>query len=314
MTSEWRRVATVALVWAAAVVACQPEFQPYYELQELRVMGIRADKPWFGPGEVAHIDPLIHNPDPALPLQYSWSWCPLSSVAADGFECQISEEQLAESGVPFLPYDLGQTPTIDFPYPTAPEALQYACRAIAEQGNLPDFVPLPDCEKGFPVTVTLVLESETETIRAVKEVVLVYGPDDERNRNPVLGGLTIRRTGQNTLSPLVPEPATLVSVERGVTHQLQVRLSEESSERYTPTGADDETSEPLVVTWFVEGGELEKTRTSFFPGETSLATAEQNDWVTPSVADFEPSQMRVYAVLRDGRGGVDWIASRIALE
>jgi hypothetical protein len=308
------RLAVGAAALGLLAAACQPEFQPYHELQELRIMGVRADKPWFGPGEAAVLDALVHNPDPEAQLSFAWSWCPLASASADGFQCQITEEQLAENGVPFLPYDLGTTPTVMFPYPTDPLALRLACESIAEQGNLPDFVPLPDCEKGFPVTVSLVLDDGRETIRAVKEMVLIYDVDDERNRNPQLGGFAVRRQGEESTVALLPEPTVLARVERGADYRLEVDIPSESSEPYTPSGTEEATSESLVVTWFVEGGELAKTRTSYFPGESELESAEQNDWVPPSGDDFEDAEMRVYTVLRDGRGGIDWIASRLSLE
>ena len=236
------------------------------------------------------------------------------SASGDGFQCQISEEDLAATGLPFLPYDLGTGPTAAFPYPTAPEALELACSTIAEQGNLPDFVPLPDCEKGFPVSVSLELSDGTETIRAVKEMVLVYGPDDERNRNPQLGGFAVRRHGEDSAVALLPDPTVLARLDRDTAYRLEVDIPAESSELYVAAGAEEETGEALVVTWFVEGGELAKTRTSYFPGESQLEKAEQNDWTTPRADDFESDEMRVYTVLRDGRGGIDWIASRLVLE
>lgn len=298
----------------ALFAACRPEFQPYNELRELRVMGVRADQPWFGPDEVANLDVLIHNPNPDAELTYQWNWCPLSSASGDGFQCQISEEDLASFGVPFLPYDLGTEPTAAFPYPTHPEALRTACQMIAEQGNLPDFVPLPDCEKGFPVTISLDVSDGTTSIRAVKEMVLLYDPDDERNTNPVLTGFAVQPDGGGEAIALLPEPTVVARLERNLNHRFSVDLSESSSEEFTPSGADEPTRESLVVTWFVEGGELEKIRTSYYPGETTLESAETNDWTTPTADDFEPGEMRVYTVLRDGRGGIDWISSRVALE
>ena len=69
--------------------------------------------------------------------------------------------------------------------------------------------------------------------------------------------------------------------------------------------------EQLAITWFTQRGETEFSRTGYIDGEVTLEEAELNDWQTPERRDFPDETMKLYFVIRDGRGGIDWLEREV---
>ena len=82
---------------ALVASACGPEFPPYNEIDDFRVLAIRADKPWLPPGEETVLDALVFVEDPAAEVTYRWEWCPITEGASNGHRCVITQEDLEEA-------------------------------------------------------------------------------------------------------------------------------------------------------------------------------------------------------------------------
>lgn len=69
----------------------------------------------------------------------------------------------------------------------------------------------------------------------------------------------------------------------------------------------DGTTEELIVSWFATGGDFDEERTMDPDDETSRFEVA---WTAPS----DPGSVTMWAVLRDGEGGVSWREARVAVE
>ena len=72
------------------------------------------------------------------------------------------------------------------------------------------------------------------------------------------------------------------------------------------------------ITWFIEGGDSDATRTGYLPQEddsdAAWTRARTLEWTTPKTVDFERDTARLYLVIRDGRQGQSFITRTVKLE
>ncbi len=310
--SRWGRALVGVMVVAGLGAACGAEFDPYFQVKALRVMAIGADKPSVGPGEQTTLEPFVFEPGGA-PLTYKWSWCPFSTGSTTGYACAVEEEDLAGLGLPS--FDLGTGPTAVFAYPDPPQIVPLVCEQLT-QGELPDFFSAPDCERGIPILIRVEITGAGQTLTAVRELELLVGPEVVPNLNPSVGpmrAIPIGGTEADAIELGEDVPAVL---ERDTDYAILMDIPADSSETFLRVQAGappKESPEILVVSWFVEEGDLENERTGFIDGESTLFDAGRNVWRTPTIDALASSETRLFAVLRDERGGVDWLERRIVL-
>jgi hypothetical protein len=299
---------------------CGEEFDPYSQVSELRVLAVGADKPSVGPGEASEFDVFAFEPGGAE-LSYQWSWCPFSTGAITAYECAVSEEEINEglalAGFSLPPYDLGTSPTASLIYPDPPEVVPFLC-SLLETDELPDFFNTPDCERGIPVTVKVVVSGGGQSITAVRTIEWLVSGDLPPNNNPTALSLSLLKTvdvgGANEAVEVLVDGST--QVDRGTEYTLRLDIADDSSEAFVreePGSPPTQSAESLAVSWFVEEGELESERTGFFDGESTLEEAGENVWRTPTAEEFSASVIDVFLVLRDERGGVAWLSRQVQL-
>jgi hypothetical protein len=128
------------------------------------------------------------------------------------------------------------------------------------------------------VTATLETEGDSET--AIKRLVVgLPDEDDPPNENPILESLRVDGTGGDVrLEPVIAEGSQETYVLR------------------TIDGDVVDTTEEMFVSWYASCGTLGASLTR----GTSLATSFHTD---------EPCT--VWAILRDGRGGTDWVSVEV---
>jgi hypothetical protein len=294
------------------VVACGEEFDPYYQIQDIRVLGIQASPPSLLPGERSRIKPLIYNSDESE-VSYQWTWCPLSSGSSDSYECSITYEELSQQlpeGLSILPYDLGQTEEIDFTYPIPSPLVDAFCEALITQSeNLPDFIELPSCTYGLPIYVTLSIAKGDQTITSVKKINLAT-QENQTNKNPSIPKIYISSSGSADQTELTSEKR--IYLHREADYDFQVEIDESSSETYIDEEGEVQ-EESIVVSWFVESGELESTRTGYYPNQNSLQDLK-NKFKTPSFKEYNLDQLKMYVVVRDNRQGMSYQEYDLYLE
>ncbi len=309
-------VLTVSGLLVLLSIGCADDFDDFNLIGDFRLLAMQAEPPELREGETATLSALVSDPT----ADYQWSWCPIAGDSDDGFPCALTreelqvllDEQLGE-GVATVPsFTLGTGATASFEYSFPKEFLAGVC-ALLQQIELPDFAPVPACAEGtFPVLIKLTVTKEGKSITGVHDLLLPYAVDTPPNNTPQIGGLSVVIDGQ---AMELPSDDTL-TLARNTEYEMTLAIGEEISESYLEE-TDGETAtvrENLTATWFIEGGEMDKRRTSFIDGEKPIEDLVTNLWTTPTTEEFSTENMRLFIVLRDDRHGVSWLQRNIILE
>ena len=322
-----RRLGACVTLGAVALVAsasggCGADFAPFNRVTGLRVLAIQSTPATPLTGETATFSALVVTPssEPAPPLTYKWSWCPTAGVSSNGYKCPIDEAFLAAQGLPPLPaFDLGAEPTASLANNIPSDLFAAVCSGkVTLPGQSVSF-PL-DCSAGYPIQIMLTVNSDTDALTAVQTVKLRFDPTTPANDNPKIDGLSAILGPANMAMPvpIVGSAAEgpLVTLPRQVATRLQVDMSESVAEVYL--GKDDDgnpatVTERLFLTWFIETGDTDDQRTSFYSGSTNFADLTKNTWTPGPVKDYPSDTARIYVVAHDSRGGVSWRPGTVTL-
>ena len=260
------------------LAGCGDEFEQRSELSRYRVLAIQAD-PAEGPLgspvtlRVADFDPADVDPqaETGEPF-YVWSVCFFSLGALAQYECiHPALEVLLTTDDPELRLVVPEL-LARLDLAALAEAFPDAQGAAAEAGLDP-----ADCLEGASCQIYVRLFSGRRGFARVDSVktVTVKG-EGPYNQNP--GPVTLR----------VAEGADLSA---GGKVKVSAQLTEGSAERYTD-GEGQAQTEELLLSWFSSGGLFDKSRT--------LDPDRPNTLTLPD----EPGPLRLFVVVRDGRGGV----------
>ena len=322
-----RRAALLACAATAALAAssgCRPDFAPYNRVQSLRVLGMKSEPAAPITGDTGTLSALVFTPTDDPSLTYAWSWCPVPGAANDGYPCLVDEATLdtIADGIPTPrppPYDLGTDPTAMLANAIDPTFLGLVCA-----GMLPGIPVKPDCTYGFPFQVKLTVKTDTDQVDAVETMRWRFAapatpttpaiPATPINANPIIDALEATIAG-NPVPIADPPVATL---PRTVATPLHADMSEANAEMYDgPVDANGNPTtlvERLFLTWFVETGDTNDSRTSFISGSTAFPDMLVNSWTPAAVKDYPAGTARLFVVAHDSRGGVGWQQGTVNLE
>lgn len=266
-----------------------------------RLLALRAEPAEAAPGDVVTFEALFaHPPDQELDQVVAWLACPVDD-AGNGFGCMTDfgsvdlanpdPGALEELGV------IGFEPYLPPVYTVPDDLLADLDPAERLEGRyvLIQVFGLPPEALEDPTTLDFA-EVESGYKR------LVVSEATTPNHNPDLGAFTVD-------GALVP-PGSVVHLDWHQPYDIGVLLTEDSIEAYTYVnsdgGSEQRVEEPYVA-WFTTGGELLESVTLWPTLEAS--------WIAPPLPGFwsEYGGAPVdhgtwYAVLRDRRGGMAWLA------
>jgi len=279
-------------------------FEEFYEVSKLRTLAIGAEPPEIGPGQSATFSTLTVNPSSDAPMTYQWEAC----LFTDGPDAYYACSESTEAGVAGFP--LGNAPEAQLNYDTLTAAgfdIAEICASL-EGIDLPDFITLPDCTRGLPLTIRLVATQGGVTEVSKKTFTLLRPEEAERedvNTSPVAGELTLN--GQPAQGYVLSADSTLDEVELS----LDVDLSQaQTYEPPDPANAGqrlESNVEELNVAWFTTHGTLEYSRTYYAQGITPVDELGSNTLdLTTGVEPETGETITLWAVLRDDRGGISW--------
>ncbi|MGK0358954.1 MAG: hypothetical protein ACI9U2_001248 [Bradymonadia bacterium] len=312
------------------------------ELTQYRVLAVMADIPQPAPDDVVTLTVIDHVPADVDPTAesgerfYVWEICPFSLGSIVGYACLDPFEslggadmmmgsledlppelqarlpeliaRLAELGVSldqlptaFTPrFVRTEGPEISIDMATVGgvgvEALVVICAAVSPDGvcrnQTREEVTLA---QGWNVYVKLY--SGLQGVRRVDTVKVITARDfDGRNTvNPTLDGLTF--TAPSGGQPIL-EPKEVVRITANVSASAaddypKIRIDSDGNIVRDADGTPqvDTTQEEILVSWYATAGEFKFERTA---GEL-----QDNEFTLPE----EPGTIRLYAIIRDGRGG-----------
>lgn len=202
---------------------CLPTPDPREKIQELRVLGIKAEPPAAKPGDTITLSVLSVSPTEE-PIALTWFLCTSPQDVEQG--CHDKPTALA----------LGTANTATLVVPT--NYLQGELTAVEKQ-------------EGRYLVVTLVAKSGAQTFVATKRTVISPNPN---NQNPQIAGLSL-------LSADGTPQAEPWSVQPEKKYKLTLKASDGSQEAYihnNTLGSPESVKEKLYLSWYLTHGSYEK--------------------------------------------------------
>ncbi|TNE50785.1 MAG: hypothetical protein EP343_06430 [Deltaproteobacteria bacterium] len=177
------------------------------------------------------------------------------------------------------------------------DAISLGTSAKASYKVPEDFVPenasLVDQFRGVYLPITLVVETDVDQEEAIKRVVVSKLPT---NKNPNFSNLEMFAGDSDKPEA---EPWTY---QPGQTYKFVPTINKdsfESSLTLSPDGTITVTTENMVLAWYITIGQIRG-------GRQSLGKSPARTWVAPG-PDAVVSQATIYILMRDGRGGIQWL-------
>jgi len=289
----WRKDAALWAVLAGTLLAgCPENLEKQSQIVKLRVLAVEAE-----PAELI-VDPAQPPPRTTLtalavepsgaPIAMEYALCTVQeAVPPPDVDCPGTQ------GIPLEPAGPASA-VLDLGDPRVAALAQQ----IAQDGGFGDGGTLPP--EGFPILVGFRATAPAHGLPDGGDLQIFEGlttvtaraPGAPLNHNPVIDSLLLSDT------PIAddrstPAPAT--------TTQRLKPISPVSSKEPADGGV-----EALGYSFFATAGSISSLRSTDTtatgqPADTSV------DWSTPS----DPQQVQLWVVVRDGRGGVGWIARSV---
>ena len=299
----WTRGWAVAVVGAAALVGCKPDFgTPASLVTGRRILAVRAEPPEVRAAGTATFTALVVSPDgteasPAI----DWALCttpkPLDENNVVASAC------LTDAGV--MPV-AGGTPMATATVPANACALFGPDPPPSPPGQPPLRPRDPDVTGGYYQPLRLqegdvtgfALERVTcDLAQAGADLAVEYAMTYQANANPTLQPMTATVDGA---------PAALDALPAGAAVDFAVSWPAASVESFPVFDVASATlvthAESMRVSWFATAGSFAHEVTGRDEGDP--ATSTDNVWTAPST----PGPVHLWLVLRDSRGGLDFSA------
>jgi hypothetical protein len=314
---------------------------------------LRVDDSGSGEGSASvACDPSLPPPEGSGSPTYFWELCLFDQGPDKLYACAEIENvppQLTRR-------ELGTTPTVEVSYDSIvpdPSVLVSLCEGLGSATGLPDFIELPDCGRGIPVTLRLTAiaagaqvgsrdldefcREEPRDCEIARKDFLLLRPDKvaERNHNPRLGPLVSRSVTLDPVTstePVCGDPAGREPGEDNdefhdkdvVPLEVLLDLPEGSGDLgaaadFVPAdGSGSEAGfETLSVSWFTTFGGIRDT-TYWNDRLTDDVEITRNrllfePWAVDNDVPVPDGDVRIFAVIRDGRGGIDFAERRLSV-
>ena len=308
------RVAIAILASAACLTACGDNgFEPFFSISKLRALGVQIEPPELGPDETATITMLQASVDEE-PILTRWELCLFLQGPDEFYECQPIDEagsdgimDLGEGSEVQVSYD----EIIDTMFFGEPSAVSVLCD-LAGSTEVPDFVELPTCELGVPLSLRAVSTQGAEEEVVVRSFTLLLEENatrDDRNINPTIDGIGLAPPPDEPdaePSPLAADGTSIVILSSEGEMPLELLIDVAHAEAYTPVDGSEATIEDLQATWFSSVGAFDLGNTYY-----RQPVAPEDEFISNTlmfeVADFEGETaipVDLWVVVRDTRGGI----------
>jgi hypothetical protein len=294
-----RKPALLRAFGAAAVLSssgCDDPLTRVDLVANARVLGARVEvegepeRASPAPGETASVRWLVAAPDPFPELGWAFSICPAAPPGGSLPACGGEPFATSMSDAP-APGE----PRIDFTVPDDLDARALAVSGVVCPGSQPTFsAGAFDCAGPGGRLVSLDFELETA---------------EASNANPVLEPDALTLDGEAL--PEGTDCATLPSVARGSSHTLSLWLDESDRDPVEPETSADPDKEELQASHFTTAGSLERAFTILEPDASELVASVS--WKAPGAVPLD-GFVRLFFVVRDLRGGSDWIERAVCID
>jgi hypothetical protein len=319
MNTTRRSIIVASLALAATAAACGPEMEPVSLVERARVVGARVEvegapeRASPAPGETARIQWLMTAPGAMPALGWAFVVCPGTNLGAD----------IVCSGEPVAVFQGQGVPELRFTIP-AREHLGDVRRVVVLGRVCTDSTPVldpgstqPRCTNESNATM-----SSDGTTAAVSIPIAL---DQPANRNPSLAAVSLTLNGQPWTEIDRPAGAEATCPElpqvKADSKELPIRIEAAGveRERYVMMVGDPpvptEKREWLQISHFTTAGKLDRAITSIEADDQRESPAVEMKWNAPELARVPAAGqvVRFTFVVRDMRGGVDWLGRSLCV-
>lgn len=286
----------VPFAFLLASAGCDDALTRVDLVANLRVLGARVEvegepgRASPAPGEAAAVRWLAADRHPEPELGWAFAVCAAAPSGSSLPACAGEPFATATADVPVI----GE-PRVEFVVPEDVESEALAVFGVVCPGSEPLFDGEEfDCRGpgGRLVSLDFLLEGAEVT-----------------NGNPVLAPDALKLDEMSLPEGL--DCAALPTVSRSSSHTLELVLAESDREELAQESSVDPPREELQVSHFTTAGSLERAFTVFEPDDTSLVA--RVTWRAPSEVPLD-GFARLFFVVRDLRGGSDWIERAVCIE
>ncbi|MBN2693135.1 hypothetical protein JXR93_00610 [bacterium] len=272
------------LLMATLFYGCGPEMTSPVEVNKLRVLGIKADKPWASPGEEVTLTTLITAPEDYTG-EYHNVWLVCDPEAVDGSNGSfLSCMNFEGGGIIGQPGFESDTHTFRIP--------EDSLTAFGQEEKLL-YVVLILCEDTMENCTNLAMGSggvdPSSFLISFKRVKVVQA-DAEKNSNPVLSDIYMNDTKL--------ESDTLQALTEDV--DFKAAVTQDSFEKQLNYD-DQEVDERITFSWVSTKGSIDYFYTNQKRDET-LEEFDENSFSPPK----DGGSYKIYIIAQDDRGGMDW--------
>ncbi|HEY3493580.1 MAG TPA: hypothetical protein VGK73_02795 [Polyangiaceae bacterium] len=289
---RWTRAAALAV----SAAACDDERPDIAVIDKTRILAARVEvegdpaRASPAPGETVSVSLLVVTPDPDPALAYALQACVATDSVSDLVSCTGEPLALASSLEPVV-----GVPVVSFSAPEGPvpSGRLAVIGAVCSAGVALPAENARACADGswlLGVTADFPMQDETTN-----------------NLNPAFVSLSLDGAELSAETASENDCGRLPGVPSASTgHGLRAELDPESRDPLPQVASSDPPRESLLVSWFTNRGELDHAYSSIdsdAPDTLAVAT-----WDAPSVG--VPTLARFFVVVRDGRGGSDFLERR----
>lgn len=311
-----RALVTLSVGLGLALSACDYGFWPETLVREMRVLGVRAQPSDLAPGETAQLEALVLDPSrPGKQTTVLWLGCEPDPFNLNRSACS-DFGLLQNAGSAFAPSADGGTslpPGVSVIGFGAQAAYRVPANVFAAlpagderrvSGTVGQVLAFAIADEVSPTATPEELEALFARVQAgtVRSLVVLYrvriSESPERNRNPVLGTLTVAGETWPT--------GAHVTVLPGEPVELDADAPDDTFERFTnvtPSGVEEKT-ERVLVAWYSTAGRFSEERTAMREAVKTVFTAPGGSDAKDPVPERREGSL--YVVLRDTRGGQAW--------
>ncbi len=301
----------VALACLTLTLGCQPDFRPETLVENLRVLGIRAEPADLKPAERTRLDSLIVDPSrPGKSPTVLWLACDPDPFNLNRTVCSDPRvlndpSALAGEGGQLPPgvrvVGLGKNAVYQAPAGLFDVLPADDARRVS--GTVAQFIAFAVAESVSPAAPQAELEALLRRVRAkeVRSLLTLFrvriSESPERNSNPTLSGLFVG-------GEVWPQGAAILALP-GEPVLLEGRALPEVFEPYTqetPNGPEAK-EERLLLAWYSSAGR-------FSESSTAIGGQVQTAFTAPGLDPKDPLPEGrsgfLTVVVRDTRGGMSW--------
>ena len=301
-------ICSLTLLACATTLGCQDDsFDPGARVTSLRVLAMQADSPYAAPGDTVSLETLSYDPL-GRPINWAWAACENPATSdVEGCLAKVAEE--AQNGSsPLIAQGEGlDTLQLTIPSTTLdalpPEALPAAMVGVVSVA-CPGAIEIERSRAGLPLRCV----DETGSELALDEYVIglkrIFVRTVDRNQNPAIERVTF--DGEDwpedevkEVDPCPTDGNTYADCKDGK-HALAAFVTPASFE----SGVDEfgrEYGESLVVQYYATEG--------LYEFDVRIGEEPETGWAARSTASG--SELTLWFVARDNRGGVSWTERRV---